>query len=77
MYDLPEECSVNSFTQTPLVTQKIDLAIYNTNRSSENSQKEQLLHLLTTHKWNISVVARELKISRPTLYRWLNKYDLQ
>ncbi len=77
VYDLPEECSVSTLKAPPLVTQKIDLAIYNKHRPSEKSQKEQLLHLLKIHKWNISAVARELDISRPTLYRWLNKHDLQ
>ena len=77
VYDLPEECVVSSFTQIPLAAQDIDLTIYDKHWPSGISQKEQLSQLLTTHKWNISAVARELNISRPTLYRWLNKYDLQ
>ncbi len=41
------------------------------------SEKKLILELLETYKWNKSMVARELGISRPALYEKLKKYQIQ
>ncbi|WP_071394316.1 sigma-54-dependent Fis family transcriptional regulator [Bacillus tuaregi] len=43
----------------------------------EKTEKEQIRKLLIQSKWNISAVAKELKVARSTLYRKLKKYQLQ
>lgn len=43
----------------------------------EQEEKKILENLLLTHKGNLSVIARECKIARTTLYRKLRKYQLQ
>lgn len=43
----------------------------------EQEEKKILEHLLLTHQGNLSVVARECKIARTTLYRRLRKYQLK
>ena len=40
------------------------------------NEREVLLRLLTTHRWNISYVAKTLDISRNTLYRKLHRLDI-
>jgi transcriptional regulator with PAS, ATPase and Fis domain len=39
-------------------------------------ERKQLLNLLERHRWNKSLVAKELNISRTTLYEKLKKHDL-
>lgn len=43
----------------------------------EDAEKKIIIVALTRNKWNISEAARELKIGRQTLYRKIQKYDLQ
>lgn len=38
---------------------------------------EFLLKTLRTHKWNISTVANELNVSRTTIYRKMNRYQIK
>lgn len=68
------------------IIQPEDLALskskYNTsdisfNISFEEAERKIILTSLTKHKWNISEVSRELNIGRQTLYRKIQKYDLQ
>ena len=40
-------------------------------------EKEQLLNALLTTNWNKSEAAQKLRISRMTLYRKMEKYDIQ
>ena len=42
----------------------------------EKTEKEEIKKLLIHNRWNISAVAKELKIARSTLYRKLKKFDL-
>ncbi len=43
----------------------------------EKTEMEQIRNLLIHSKWNISAVAKELKMARSTLYRKLKKYQLR
>jgi transcriptional regulator of acetoin/glycerol metabolism len=43
----------------------------------ESAEREVLLHELQRHRWNMSGVARELNISRNTLYRKLQRLNIQ
>lgn len=43
----------------------------------ENTERQQIKNLLIQTGWNISAVAKELKIARSTLYRKIKKYELQ
>jgi hypothetical protein len=44
--------------------------------SPEDVARDQLLVLLELHEWNISRVARELGVTRPTVYARLGRYGL-
>jgi len=50
--------------------------INNPNNFSPEIEKGKLLTLLKKHKWNKSLVAKDLNISRTTLYEKLKKYDI-
>lgn len=43
----------------------------------ESAEREALLQTLRRHQWNMSGVARELSISRNTLYRKVQRLDIQ
>ncbi|CAI8893653.1 sigma-54-dependent Fis family transcriptional regulator [Pseudomonas sp. IT-P291] len=66
--DLPEEC-------LPSVNQKQA-------RRSVPVQEQQTSHAreiedcLRRQRWNVSAAARELGMSRPTLYRWMKLHDI-
>lgn len=44
---------------------------------SLNAEGQALVGLLDQHDWNLSAVARVMKVSRPTLYRRIRKYSIQ
>lgn len=50
---------------------------YRVNRDDSRSEEKLILELLEKHKWNKSMVAREMGISRPALYEKLKKYHIQ
>jgi transcriptional regulator of acetoin/glycerol metabolism len=43
----------------------------------ESAERSVLLRELERHEWNLSSVARELGISRNTLYRKLQRFDIK
>lgn len=47
------------------------------NISFEEAERKIILSALTKHKWNISEASKDLNIGRQTLYRKIQKYDLQ
>lgn len=66
--DLPEEClpslNLRSVQATPpAMTVAADPAA-------------QLTECLRRHRWNVSAAARELSLSRPTVYRWMRVYHI-
>ncbi len=64
--DLPEQCLSQRITRQPIHPAEA--------KSSEPSQ--QLVSLLRDHHWNVSAVARILGISRPTVYRQMQRQGI-
>jgi len=66
--DLPEEClpSLN-LRPLPAAPQAMTVAA---------DPAAQLAECLRRHRWNVSAAARELSLSRPTLYRWMRVYHI-
>lgn len=67
VHDLPEQCLSQRITHHAAA----QLAT-NTNDPLSGS----LIHLLKQHHWNISAVARELGVSRPTVYRQMQRQGI-
>ncbi|EXJ10049.1 Acetoin catabolism regulatory protein [Nitrincola nitratireducens] len=47
-----------------------------TQHYAKNSEQERLLSLLRQQRWNISAVANQLGVSRPTVYRRIKKLNI-
>nr|WP_197083812.1 helix-turn-helix domain-containing protein [Marinobacter subterrani] len=62
--DLPEECVPDRMP--PLEN---DLA-------ASDSESTPLLNALHANHWNISEVARQFGVSRPTVYRWMGQQGI-
>jgi hypothetical protein len=45
-------------------------------RTSAIERRRALTELVEREEWNLSKVARRLRVSRPTIYRWLDEYGL-
>ncbi|MDI5892748.1 sigma-54-dependent Fis family transcriptional regulator [Halomonas rhizosphaerae] len=68
VHDLPEECLVDAPPATLTLAQQGDEAV---------DDDGQVLHeLLQQARWNISQVARRLGVSRPTVYRRMQRHGL-
>jgi transcriptional regulator of acetoin/glycerol metabolism len=66
--DLPEEClpGVNPRQSTrPALPQE-----------QQPDHARELEESLRRQRWNVSAAARELGMSRPTLYRWMKLYNI-
>ena len=65
VYDLPEQCLSQRITRTPAIT------------APESQATDcHLVTRLQQHQWNISAVARELGVSRPTVYRQMQRQGI-
>lgn len=64
--DLPEQCL------SQRITHKAPPVLENHTEAQANS----LVNLLKQHHWNISAVARELGVSRPTVYRQMQRQGI-
>ena len=60
-------------TKTPLDAEPVSLSI---KRARQRVESHMVVEALALHQWNLSRVAKELGISRPTLYRLLEKHGL-
>ncbi|WP_136254296.1 sigma-54-dependent Fis family transcriptional regulator [Onishia niordana] len=69
--DLPEECTSGHLAH-PAARPAEPLAGY----SSMARGKDPLREALSQHRWNISAVARELGLSRPTIYRRMKRLGI-
>ncbi|NDL71389.1 sigma-54-dependent Fis family transcriptional regulator [Vreelandella alkaliphila] len=67
VHDLPEQCLSQRITRRAAA--KLEA---NTSEALSGS----LTHLLKQHHWNISAVARELGVSRPTVYRQMQRQGI-
>ncbi|OWJ91674.1 transcriptional regulator [Pseudomonas sp. A46] len=64
--DLPEEC-LPSVNPRPTASSA---------RAEVPGEGQALADCLRRHRWNVSAAARELGMSRPTLYRWMKLYGI-
>ena len=67
--DLPEQCLSQRITRQ-IASQEKTVA------ASEPAPDAELTTLLREHHWNISAVARVLKVSRPTIYRRMQRLGI-
>ncbi|QTP59367.1 sigma-54-dependent Fis family transcriptional regulator [Billgrantia antri] len=72
--DLPEEC-VHGRLAHPGASQGMTL-LAATGPSEPPIQQDLLYRALCRHHWNISAVARELGLSRPTIYRRMKRLGI-
>ena len=66
--DLPEQCLPSPGPRLPAPTEQA--------RTLSADPAAQLEATLRRHRWNISAAARELSLSRPTIYRWMKVYNI-
>jgi DNA-binding NtrC family response regulator len=64
----PDDLSLNRMTGTGTNLPSVSI---------EDAEKKVIIIALNKNKWNISETAKELNIGRQTLYRKIQKYDLQ
>ncbi|MGM0834012.1 MAG: sigma-54-dependent Fis family transcriptional regulator [Pseudomonadota bacterium] len=67
VHDLPEQCLSQRITRHEATQLVAD---------ASESQPGSLTHLLKQHHWNISAVARALGVSRPTVYRQMQRQGI-
>lgn len=76
--DLPQELVQPNLPSSPQAT--IDEGSTNDERSCQNTmeqmEREALLNALKKHKWKITTTANKLGISRATIYRKMEKFDI-
>ena len=65
VYNLPEQCLSQRITHTPSLT-----------APAGDCVDSHLVTRLQQHQWNISAVARELGVSRPTVYRQMKRLGI-
>ena len=66
--DLPEQCLPSPGPRL--------LAPAEQARTLSADPAAQLEATLRRHRWNVSAAARELSLSRPTIYRWMKVYNI-
>ena len=67
VHDLPEQCLSQRITHN---------ATAQRDTNANESLADSLIHRLKQHHWNISAVARELGVSRPTVYRQMQRQGI-
>ncbi|RCV90078.1 sigma-54-dependent Fis family transcriptional regulator [Billgrantia montanilacus] len=68
LHDLPEECQGHLAT-APRVIEAVS-------QGGETTERQALHALLRENSWNVSLVARRLGVSRPTIYRRMRRHSL-
>lgn len=75
--DLPEDCTNGALARPAPHPGKLASARVVPDRGSDISGSRDPLHLaLRRHQWNVSAVARELGLSRPTIYRRMKRLGI-
>ena len=64
---------VAKLVRTPLVEVQNDWVPLD----HEAVEREQLVHLLEQHEWNLARVARAKDVSRPTIYAWMDRLGIE
>jgi len=81
VHHLPEECVTHRW-QSPSLLTPIQTPIPEhtpvtaTEGDVQLPEKQALVEMLQHRRWNISSVAKQLSVSRPTVYRRLKKYQI-
>ncbi|WP_370239375.1 helix-turn-helix domain-containing protein, partial [Neptunomonas phycophila] len=87
VHHLPDECTQHrsrsaiiplSSVRQVIHTNPEQSAVINGHCQLESAavQQNDLLALLRHHRWNISAVAKQLGVSRPTVYRRMKKLEI-
>ncbi len=69
-------CENNVLTSKYLPNEIVDAQINPESSSMEESKKQHIINILSQTEWNISRAASKLNLSRPTLYRYIQKWNL-
>lgn len=80
VYNLPEECFIHSgdvagpaaLSASPVNPLLVDRV----STSAADDKKQMLMDILRHTHWNISATANQLGVSRPTIYRRMQKYKI-
>ncbi len=81
VHHLPQECATHRWESPSLLNlmQAKRPEYMSVNILEDNvalSEQQMLLDTLRDHRWNISAVAKKLRISRPTVYRRMKKHNI-
>jgi transcriptional regulator of acetoin/glycerol metabolism len=76
-FDLPEVVRTGASALLPAPAAATEPAPSSNLSPLENAEREALVRELDRHHWNITNVARRLKISRNTLYRKMQRLDIR
>jgi transcriptional regulator of acetoin/glycerol metabolism len=81
VHHLPQECATHRWESPSLLNlmQAKRPEYMSVNMLEANvalSEQQMLLDTLRDHRWNISAVAKKLRISRPTVYRRMKKHNI-
>jgi transcriptional regulator of acetoin/glycerol metabolism len=81
VHHLPQECATHRWESPSLLNlmQAKRPEYMSVNMQEANvalSEQQMLLDTLRDHRWNISAVAKKLRISRPTVYRRMKKHNI-
>jgi transcriptional regulator of acetoin/glycerol metabolism len=66
--DLPEECLPSVIPRQAMSSVPV--------REQQTSHAREIEDCLRRQRWNVSAAARELSMSRPTLYRWMKLHNI-
>ncbi len=75
--DLPAEYCIDTLDAAPAQRVDAEPAADASLNTLESAERRALLQVLQRHDWNLSGVARELDISRNTLYRKLQRLNIK
>lgn len=75
------ERALNLCEEDILTSQYLPKEIINTQADTElslieDNKRQQIIHILSQTDWNITKAANKLRLSRPTLYRYIKKWNL-
>ena len=69
----PGDLAMEDEEQTISVQEGIGESLYT---PLESAERETILHEIEKNRWNMTLTAKKLHMSRSTLYRKLKKYDI-
>ncbi|SIS69514.1 sigma-54-dependent Fis family transcriptional regulator [Neptunomonas antarctica] len=80
VHHLPEECMIHRRENPALLTLRQTAPEYvgasTLEADIQSPEQQALLDTLRHHRWNISAAAKQLNVSRPTVYRRMRQYKI-